>query len=89
MKDEGFLADLYGVTCVCPALISHDPIGALSENVYKLSLPFVTPLRTDDHNGACLRIEQTWLRGLDEMKNAPRSRGVGSIYPPRVKCQSS
>jgi hypothetical protein len=61
VKHKGFLADLNSMTGVCSALVSHHPVGALSENVYELSLPFVPPLRTDDDHGACLRIEQTWL----------------------------
>jgi hypothetical protein len=47
------------VTGVRAALVSNHPICALSKNVYEFSLPFITPLRTDDYNRACFRIEQT------------------------------
>ena len=61
VEHEGFLADLNGVAGVRAALVAHHPVGALGENVDELSLAFVAPLRTDDDDSACLRIEQTWL----------------------------
>ncbi len=58
VKHERFFANLHRVTRVGPALVAHDPIGALREDVDELPFSLVTPLRTDDHNSADLRIEQ-------------------------------
>src|SRR6266550_5710218 len=59
MQHERLLADLHSVARICAALVTHHPACALSENVYEFSLPFITPLRTDDYHRACFRIEQT------------------------------
>lgn len=59
VENERFLADVNRVAGVGTALISHDPVGPLGDNVDELSLPLVAPLRTDDDDGASLRIEHS------------------------------
>jgi hypothetical protein len=43
VKNEGLLADLNRVAGVCSTLVSHHPIGALSQHVYELSFSFIPP----------------------------------------------
>src|SRR6476660_2930950 len=86
------------------ALISHHPVGTLSEDIDKLTLPFVTPLRTNDYHCARLRIEHAapvarrFRRSSapgasvkDKKMETPRTvaRGVDSIYGARLACQSA
>jgi hypothetical protein len=56
VQNERLLADVNGVAGVGPTLISHHPVGTLGDNVDELSLPLIAPLRTDDDDGASLRI---------------------------------
>ena len=75
VEDERFFADVDGVPGIRSALVSHDPVGALSEHVHELALPFIAPLGADDDDSPRFRIEH-WG---PEKGNAPASRGVGSI----------
>jgi hypothetical protein len=59
VKHEGLVANVHGMTRICPTLISHHPVGTLGDHVDELSLSLIPPLRTDDHNGAGLRIEHS------------------------------
>ena len=48
VQHERRVADVDRVAGVRAALIAHDPIGALGEDVDELALPLVAPLRADD-----------------------------------------
>ena len=64
VQNERFVADVNGVPCIRSALIAHDPVGSLRDDVDELSLPFIAPLRPNYYDGARLRIEHaTPVRG--------------------------
>ena len=60
---ERFVGDVHGVTGVCPALVANDPVRALGEDIHQLALAFISPLRADDDDGACIGIEHQRLAG--------------------------
>ena len=59
VQDERLIADVHSMTRIRAALISHHPVGTLGQNIDELALPLVAPLRTDDDDGASLRIEHS------------------------------
>ncbi len=45
------------VPSVRPALVPHDPVGTLGQNVDQLPLPLISPLRADDDDGPGVGVE--------------------------------
>ena len=56
-QDEVRVADDDGVAGVRAALVAHDQVGPLGEDVDELALALVPPLRPDDHHAGGLRVE--------------------------------
>jgi len=50
MQNERLFADVDRVACVCSTLVSNDPIGAFGKNVNEFSLPFISPLGTNNYD---------------------------------------
>ena len=64
VKNERLVADLHGVPGVGSALIAHDPISALREDIDELAFTLVSPLGTHDDDGARICIEHSvWGAG--------------------------
>ena len=57
VKHERLFADVDGVAGVRAALVAHDPVGALGEDIDELAFALVAPLGADDHDRACVGIE--------------------------------
>src|ERR1700704_6070349 len=90
VQHERFLADLDSVAGVGAALVADDPVSPLRQNVDELAFTLVAPLRANDDDRACFRVEHLvefgWF-GRREKQTPREVRGVGSIYLFGVPCQ--
>ena len=67
-QDEVRVADDDGVAGVGAALVAHDQVGPLGEDVDQLALALVPPLRPDDHHAGGLRVEHVGSPGQTQRK---------------------
>ena len=57
LEDEAGGPEVHRVAGIRPALVAHDPVGPLGQDVDELSFSFVAPLGADDDEGPSLGVE--------------------------------
>ena len=87
-QDEVRVADDDGMAGVRAALVAHDQVGPLGEDVDELALALVPPLRPDDHHAGGLRVEHVGSPACPT-KRAPHGAPESSGKPMRGPSQQS
>ncbi len=83
VKDKGLtLTGIDGMAGIGAALVSHDQIGTLGQNVDDLALTFVAPLSADDHHTLRLRSEHS--RSSVDKQKRPR---LGALEHPLLEAR--
>jgi hypothetical protein len=72
MENELVVANDHRMTGVGAALVTHDEIGALREDIDDLALPLIPPLRSHNHNATPFGPEHLQWSPLLSQKKAPR-----------------
>src|SRR5688572_8941848 len=81
VEDERGVAKVDRVTGIGASLVPDHPRGTLGENIHQLALAFVTPLRTDDDDGASRVFEHVApvLRCLTASKKIRPGAALGAL----------
>ena len=80
-QDEVRVADDDRMAGVGAALVAHDQVGPLGEDVDELALALVPPLRPDDHHAGGLRVEHVGSPACPTKRSPSRgSRILGQTY---------